>query len=508
VPIYETASMVDARASGSDGPQPRLRLRFALYTGVVLLGVGLAITWLVNREVAQRAGRTVQAQARAVALTNLRQQLRPSDFARPVSPARRAALDALFRTSIIVPGVVGGRLFAPDGTITYSSRHVRIGHPTHHPGVLRAVLAGKMTQRVTTITTWRGQKNVKVLQILAPVRPTPSARPIGVIRVDQDYRAATISVGDAETRLALILTVALLALYASLFPIMSRLTRQLEARNARLHDLAVERGRLFEAERGARGEAEAVQRLLTEQNEQLRELDRLKDEFVSLVSHELRTPLTSIRGYIELLLDDDETPTREQRRRYLEIVDRNSERLLELVSDLLFLAQIEAGKLAIERGKVDLSKIVEECIETSSPVADSRGIELSAQVERVPRLQGDRARLAQVLDNLVSNGLKFTESGGCVEVRLQAQDGAAVLEVEDNGVGIPVEEQQHLFERFFRSSSATENAIPGTGLGLTITKAIVERHGGRIEIESAEDSGTTVRIRLPLEARVEAPVAA
>ena len=122
----------------------------------------------------------------------------------------------------------------------------------------------------------------------------------------------------------------------------------------------------------------------------------------------------------------------------------------------------------------------------------------------MPRLQGDRARLAQVLDNLVSNGLKFTPSGGRVEVRLSAQDGAAILEVEDTGLGIPVDEQERLFERFFRSSNATENAIPGTGLGLTITKAIVERHGGRIEVESAEDAGTTVRVSLPLGARQEA----
>jgi signal transduction histidine kinase len=236
--------------------------------------------------------------------------------------------------------------------------------------------------------------------------------------------------------------------------------------------------------------------------ERAEELMRLRDDFAAAVSHELRTPLTSIRGYIELLMDDDETPDADMRRRYLEIVDRNSERLLELVSDLLFLAQIEAGKLGIERSQVDLNRIVEECIETSSPVALSRGIELSAKIDRVARLEGDRARLAQVLDNLVSNGLKFTPSGGRVEVRLSSENGAAMLEVEDSGVGIPADEQEHLFERFFRSSNATENAIPGTGLGLTITKAIVERHGGRIEVESTENAGTTVRVQLPLAARV------
>ncbi|HEY6150665.1 MAG TPA: HAMP domain-containing sensor histidine kinase, partial [Gaiellaceae bacterium] len=415
-------------------------------------------------------------------------------------------LDALFRRNIVVPGVVGGGLVSPDGTVTYSARHERIGEAARHPKVLAAVLRGDVTRRVTYTDTWRGQRHVKVLQILVPVRATFTGKPIGVIGLDQDYNAVAVSTGDAHLRLALILAVTLLALFITLLPIMNRLTRQLETRNRRLRELAEERGKLLEGERAARTEAEAVQQLLSAQNERLRELDKLKDEFVSLVSHELRTPLTSIRGYIELLQDDAETPNDEQRRRYLEVVDRNSERLLELVSDLLFLAQIEAGKLRIERGQVDLSKIVDECIETSSPVADSRGVELIAKVDRVARLEGDRARLAQMLDNLVSNGLKFTESGGRVEVRLRAENGTAVLEVEDDGVGIPADEQEHLFERFFRSSTATHNAIPGTGLGLTITKAIVERHGGRIEIDSAENAGTTVRVSLPLGARQEAEV--
>ena len=489
----------DAHTLGTDEPQPRLRLRFALYTGVVLLGAGLAISWLVNREVENRAARTVENQARAVALTNLRRQLRVGDFAAPVSPARRAALDNLFRKSVVVPGVVGGGLVSPDGTITYSARHVRIGAKVRQPEVLAAVLAGKVTRRVTSVQTWRGQKSLKVLQILAPVSERPSSKPIGVIALDQDYRAVAVTTGDAHVRLAVILAIALLALFVTLLPIMNRLTRQLEARNARLRELADERGTLLEGERAARAEAESVQRLLAEQNERLRELDKLKDEFVSLVSHELRTPLTSIRGYIELLLEDSESFDGNDRR-YLEIVNRNSERLLDLVSDLLFLAQVEAGKLAIAREPTDLGELVVECVESSRPVADSRGITLAAHVEDVSRLDGDRARLAQILDNLVSNALKFTPSGGRVDVRLFEQDGTAVLEVADTGVGIPAAEQQRLFERFFRSSTATQSAIPGTGLGLTITKAIVERHGGRIAVASAENEGTTVHVVLPLEA--------
>ena len=133
------------------------------------------------------------------------------------------------------------------------------------------------------------------------------------------------------------------------------------------------------------------------------------------------------------------------------------------------------------------------------PAADAKGIELVRLTKELPSpLQGDPARLAQVLDNLVSNALKFTPAGGRVQVRLSTADGVALIEVEDTGVGLAENEQEQLFERFFRSSRAFESAIPGTGLGLAIAKTIVERHGGRIGLESTVDVGTTVRVELPL----------
>jgi len=454
---------------GSTERGPRLVLRFALYAGAVLLAAGLAIAWLVNREVASRAQRTLEGQAHAVVAANLSEQLRSSDFRAPVTRERRDSLDRLFRQSILIPGVVGGRLVAPDGTITYAANHVLIGTEVPHPTQLRDVLGGSVERSVAHTQTWRGQKNLKVLRVLVPVRLTARSRPIGAVELDQDYRAVAVSVGDAREKLALILTLALLALYLSLFPILRRVTRQLESHNRRLRDDA----------------------------DRLRELDRMKDEFISLVSHELRTPLTSIRGYVELLQEDGRMSDEQQR--YLAVVDRNTSRLLDLVSDLLFLAQLDAGKLAFELRPVELDLLVDECVEASQPAADTKGIELVRSAQRLPSpLQGDPARLAQVLDNLVSNALKFTPAGGRVEVRLSAADGVALIEVEDTGLGLAATEQEQLFERFFRSSRAFENAIPGTGLGLAIAKTIVERHGGRIRLESTVDVGTTVRVELPL----------
>src|SRR3954468_19854743 len=477
--------------------EPRLVLRFALYAGAVLLVAGLAIAWLVNNEVASRAERTVKSQGRAVVAANLSSHLQPSDFAGPVSPSRRRALDQLFRRSIIIPGVVGGRLVNTHGTITYAANHLLIGAKVQNPAGLRRVLAGSVEQGIAHTQTWNGQQKLKVLRVVVPVRLKGQRQAIGAVVLDQDYRAVAVSIGDARGPLAVILTLALLALYISLFPILQRVTRQLEARNRRLREDAVERELLLEAEQAARAEAESSRQLLAAQNDRLRELDKLKDEFISLVSHELRTPLTSIRGYVELMQEDGELNG--DQRRYVGIVDRNSARLLDLVSDLLFLAQVDAGKLTFELRSVDLDVIVAECIEASQPTAQAKEIELVANAERLPvPLQGDPTRLAQVLDNLVSNALKFTPAGCRVEVRLSAADGVALLEVQDTGLGLAEDEQHQLFERFFRSSRASENAIPGTGLGLAIAKAIVERHGGRIELESAVNVGTTVRVSLPL----------
>jgi PAS domain S-box-containing protein len=234
------------------------------------------------------------------------------------------------------------------------------------------------------------------------------------------------------------------------------------------------------------------------QNAELRTLDKLKDEFIALVSHELRTPLTSIRGYLELVTDGSSGPLTDEQEQFLGIVDRNAGRLHSLVGDLLFIAQIEAGRLALERTEVEITRIAEESIETGRPLARDKGIELTLVSERVAPLEGDRVRLGQLLDNFVSNAIKFTPAGGSVEVRVLEQAGRAVIEVSDTGMGIPAAEQDRLFERFFRTSTATAQAIQGTGLGLTISKAIAEAHGGRISFTSVEGEGTTFRIELPL----------
>jgi signal transduction histidine kinase len=248
-------------------------------------------------------------------------------------------------------------------------------------------------------------------------------------------------------------------------------------------------------ERLARAEAETAQRLLTEQNERLREADRLKDEFVALVSHDLRTPLTSIMGYLELAREEPQTPELE---RYLEVVGRNAERLLRQVNDLLFVAQLQAGRLALEPEDVELDDIVRDAVALLQPRADAKSIELTTSVEHVPPVHVDRGRIQQVLDNLVANALKFTPDAGTVHVSLRRDGDVVRLEVTDTGIGIGAEDQKKLFSRFFRAQSAVQRQLPGTGLGLYISRVVAEAHQGALSVDSTLGRGSTFRLELPL----------
>ncbi|WP_243060977.1 ATP-binding protein [Nocardioides sp. SR21] len=233
--------------------------------------------------------------------------------------------------------------------------------------------------------------------------------------------------------------------------------------------------------------------------ERMRRLDEAKNDFVSTVSHELRTPVTSIVGYTEILEDGDVVVPSPEQMPLLESIQRNGQRLIALCDDLLTLSGLDSGALRFERGAIDLSEILGSTEDAVRPLQRNRDLEVSYVGSPEPVLVlGDRGQLERVLVNLVGNAIKFTEDGGRVECRVSAHDNEAWLEVSDTGIGIPLEEQAELFQRFFRSSTAQQRAIQGTGLGLSIVAAIVAAHGGRIDVRSAHLEGTTFTVRLPL----------
>ncbi|WP_170323600.1 sensor histidine kinase [Cryptosporangium phraense] len=236
------------------------------------------------------------------------------------------------------------------------------------------------------------------------------------------------------------------------------------------------------------------------------DLARTKDQFLALVSHEMRTPLTAISTYTELILTDDDQACCPDHRMLLERIDRNTRSLRAIVNDLLDLAALESGRFTICREPIDLVAVVLDAVSAAATAAATAGVELLTALPDRAELHGDAARLRQVLDNLISNGIKYSPHGGQVHLRLDAdadadagkagEAGDMVLTVSDTGIGIPEAERPRLFGRFYRASTARTHGIPGTGLGLTIVRAIVEAHDGTIGLVDTAGPGATFRVRL------------
>lgn len=222
---------------------------------------------------------------------------------------------------------------------------------------------------------------------------------------------------------------------------------------------------------------------------------RARDDFVSSVSHELRTPLTSIIGYLDLAQEEaEDTGLTGTIPHAVEVAQRNSERLLSLVSDLLAAA---SGSVALDPRPCSGEELVSAGLRSALPRAAAAGVHLSAECTPGLVVHGDPGRLAQVLDNLLSNAIKYSPDGGTVTVRAWCEPGQAFLQVEDSGMGMNEEDQRELFTKFFRTGAVRRAGIPGAGLGLAITKNIVEAHGGTIALISAPGEGSTFTVCIP-----------
>ena len=227
------------------------------------------------------------------------------------------------------------------------------------------------------------------------------------------------------------------------------------------------------------------------------ETTRAKDVFFATVSHELRTPLTSMMGFAELLADaGDLSPEHEH---FVSVILRNGRREVRLVDDLLTLVSISEGRLALDLEEVDLAATVRDIVESAIPRADGASLRLRAELpDGALPATCDPHRLAQAIDNLVSNAIKFTPEGGEVTVRLEAVGSTARIDVIDTGIGIGEADHDRVFERLYRSPIAVAHEIPGAGLGLSIAAAIVEAHRGGIRVVSSDENGSTFRIDVPL----------
>jgi signal transduction histidine kinase len=248
----------------------------------------------------------------------------------------------------------------------------------------------------------------------------------------------------------------------------------------------------------ALGNATLYQQAVHER-EQLKELERLKSQFLSLVSHELRTPLSSIKASAEVLLSTAPEDAPEAQIRLLRNIDRSSDRLGALITDLLDLTRLEGGRLELHRERIDLRSVAEEALATVRPLADGRRQKLTISFDSAPcEVDGDRRRLEQVALNLLTNAVKYGRIGGRIWLLVhRVPDQAVRLEVRDDGPGIRESDQRLVFERFYRLDTDETRRAPGTGLGLPIARALTELHGGRIELRSDAGRGSTFVVTLP-----------
>ncbi len=237
---------------------------------------------------------------------------------------------------------------------------------------------------------------------------------------------------------------------------------------------------------------------LSKANEELKSLDRMKDEFLSNVSHEFKTPLTSIKGYSQLILDGTLGDINGQQKKAMDTVIRNSDRLRRLVDSLLYLSRTQVGRMSYYFEKVQLAEVITNCIHDQLPQAKNKGVILRTEIEDIPPVRADKDKLIDVLTNLIDNALKFTYKDGQIIVAARKVPFGVHIEVKDTGIGIPADHIPHLFQRFYQVDSSASRRYGGTGLGLYISKTIVEAHEGKIWIESEEGKGTTVHVELPL----------
>jgi signal transduction histidine kinase len=233
---------------------------------------------------------------------------------------------------------------------------------------------------------------------------------------------------------------------------------------------------------------------LEEQNTQLRESEQLKSEMIAVASHEVRTPLSSVLGFTKLLLKEDSDA--ETRRRYLGIVEAQAERLAGLLDDFLTLDRLEKGQLGMRDELVDMRAVLQDQVQLYEAESERHHLELQAPGDSLP-VRGDAARLAQVVGNLLSNAIKYSPGGGIVEVVAERSNRTVRVSVNDEGLGIPEEQQDRIFTKFFRGT-AVDSGIPGSGLGLAFSRAVAEAHGGRITFASTAGEGSTFSLELPV----------
>jgi signal transduction histidine kinase len=468
-------------------PGTTIVVKFALTSLVVFVVIGIAITNFRASDVRDREEARAGIRSELVAQEIVRPLLADADLSRPLSGETLAAVDERIRGMRRTdPRFIRVKVWSTDGTVIYSDDPIQIGQRPELEGDLKEAIGGRVENEISDLTADENAEERmiadRLFETYVPVRFSEGGPVEAVVEVYQDYAVIQTEVDRLARTLTISLGLGLLALYLAMLPVMIGVTRTLRRQNQQLTEQAERLSELLEHEQQTVAE--------------LRELDRLKGDFVAAASHELRTPLTSIRGYVAMLKDAnrDADPTTQEA---VAAIERQSSRLLRLVTNVLRASRVETETEPDAIEAVDLAATMDEVRADFLEASERIRVEVPAGL---PVVRADRERLVEITTNLVDNALKYSPRSE--PVILSAGVGAEDLfiRVSDRGSGIDPHDVPRIFDRFFQLDGSATRMHGGVGLGLHIVRGLVESLGGRIQVDSAPSVGSIFTVTIPLAA--------
>jgi signal transduction histidine kinase len=468
---------------------PRLVIWFALSSLIAFVAVGVTLSLVVTRQIRERQEALARFHAVFIVDSILRYEITSEDLDSPMDAEgpRYRELLRVVRSRILQPPVVRVKIYREDGTVVFSDEPRLIGTTLEAGDELDEALEGKAVSEVSGLTdaenVYERALASKLFETYVPLYIFPSERgsPDGVVEIYTDYAGIQEEIDRLFWIIALALLVGLSALYVLLLPIGRRVGRKLSAQNRQLEEQAE---RLTEA---IRREQQTVA--------DLRELNRLKDEFVAVASHEVRTPLTSIIGYAKTLQRPEFADDARAREEFLQAIERQGARLSQLVENLLATSQIEGEGQRRSLESVPFAEVATDVVAGLGPRADRVRL---AMPSNVPDIASDRQRIELVLTNLLDNAIKFSPEHARCELGARGENGALVFWVRDGGIGIPSDQVERIFDRFYQIDSSITRRFGGVGLGLSLVKELVGSLGGSVEVASEVGQGSTFTVTLPV----------
>lgn len=467
----------------------RLVTRFALTSLVAFVAVGATLSIVVTRQIRHRQEDLAKVHAVLVVDSILRYELTIQDLAAPlaVDGARYRELLLLVRARVLQPPVMRVKVYDRNGTVVFSDEPRLVGTTLEGGDEVEEALDGRT---VTEVTQLEGAENVyerglapKLFEAYVPLFVFPSERgaPDGVVEVYMDYAGIQGEIDTLFWIIAAAALVGLFALYVLQLPISHRVGRRLSEQNRQLEEQST---RLQET-------VHKEQQTIAE----LRELNRLKDEFVAVASHEVRTPLTSIIGYAKTLQRPEFAEDAPAREEFLQAIERQGARLSQLVENLLATSQIESEHRRVTVEPFSFPQLAEEVVTGLGPRGHRVRVALHAGM---PEIASNRQRIELILTNLLDNALKFSPEHTHCELGAHVANQSLLFWVRDQGIGIAPDQIDRVFERFYQIDSSITRRFGGVGLGLSLVKELVTSLGGTIEVTSEPGRGSTFTATVPL----------